>query len=509
MKAILQRTLTSVAMAALVVSPLANATNGYFKIGAGSKNRGVAGTGIAFPQDSMAAFTNPASITAIGNRVDVGAEIFKPKRNAEVDATGIDTSVVGPIPGYTPLAGQRSAEDSRSNAYFIPHLGFSKVWSDRITLGFAIVGNGGMNTRYGDANAGNGNIFSTAFGPAVGNCSDATQCPTPSPPFPPLFSGFAGLLEANGVPAGALGPNLTNLYTNPNNGPSLGINLAQVLVTPTIAYKINEHNSIGFSPVIGYQSFRAYGLGLFQGLSSDPGNVTNNGNDSAYGFGAQVGYMGSFGRFSVGAMARSRIYMDEFSKYAGLFAEQGDFDVPPTFGVGLGIQVTSKLTLAADVSRILYSEVDSIANKGPTADEFFGGLVGALTGNPAFISNPLGTNDGWGFGWDDVWIYKVGVNYAYNSNWTFRAGFNYAQVPYDDDQALFNVLAPAVVEKHATVGFTRSLTPNSELTFAYMHAFKNDVEYTYQGTGQNAAFSYTAKNEMYQNAFELSYGLKF
>jgi len=177
--------------------------------------------------------------------------------------------------------------------------------------------------------------------------------------------------------------------------------------------------------------------------------------------------------------------------------------------VGIGVKATSKLTIAADVSRILYGEVDALHNKGPTADEFFGALAGALTGNPAFIAHPLGSNDGWGFGWDDVWVYKVGLNYAYNSDWTFRAGFNYAKMPYDKDQALFNVLAPAVVERHATVGFTRSLSPDSELTFTYMHAFRNDVEYTYQGTGQNAAFSYTAKNDMYQNSVELSYGLKF
>ena len=31
-----------------------------------------------------------------------------------------------------------------------------------------------------------------------------------------------------------------------------------------------------------------------------------------------------------------------------------------------------KLTIAADVSRILYGDVDAIANEGPTANEFFG-----------------------------------------------------------------------------------------------------------------------------------------
>jgi long-chain fatty acid transport protein len=525
MKGIVKRTLTSAAVAALVVSPLANATNGYFTIGAGSKNRGMAGAGIAFGQDSLAGAINPASLAGISTRTDFGVELFKPKRKGEVDARGLDTNNVPPAfrpPGYTPLAGADSSEKSRSNAFFLPHFGIAKVWSSKVTLGLSVIGVGGMNTRYGDANGGNGNIYSDAFAPAIGNCSDGTQCPQPTPPFPPLNSGFAGLVEAQlqqpppagagltpGQAAGVGGGNLFSLFTNPNNTPALGVNLAQALITPTIAFRVTPTQSIGFSPVIGYQTFRAYGLGLFQGFSSDPGKVTNNGNDDSWGYGAQIGYKGDFGMFSIGAMARSKIYMDKFSKYSGLFAEGGDFDIPAYFGVGVAAHVTSGLTIAVDVNRILYGGVDSISNKGPTADEFFNAMGGVLASNPAAISNPLGSNNGWGFGWNDVWVYKVGVNYAYDNNWTFRAGFNYSPTPYNDSQALFNVLAPAVVEKHVTAGFTRSLTPNSEITVAYMYAFRNDVENTYQGTGNNAAFSFTAKNDMYQNALEVSYGLKF
>jgi hypothetical protein len=43
----------------------------------------------------------------------------------------------------------------------------------------------------------------------------------------------------------------------------------------------------------------------------------------------------------------------------------------------------------------------------------------------------------------------------------------------------------------------------------YMHAFNNDLDYTYQGTGNYAPFSFTAKNKMYQNAIEASYAYKF
>jgi len=85
----------------------------------------------------------------------------------------------------------------------------------------------------------------------------------------------------------------------------------------------------------------------------------------------------------------------------------------------------------------------------------------------------------------------------------------YAEVPFDDDQALFNVLAPAVVEKHVTAGFTYSPSQNSEITVAYMHAFRNSVDNTYTGTGNFDGFSYGAKNDMYQNSIEASYAWKF
>jgi len=369
-----------------------------------------------------------------------------------------------------------------------------------------------MNTRYGDADApsplfppgsgiGVGNIYTDAFAPAV-------------PGFVPLVAqqlvdgGFAPDLP---TALAVVGANANELSQNPNITPALGINLAQALITPTITYKFNDNHALGFGPVIGWQRFRAYGLGLFQAFSNQPDKVTNNGNDNSVGYGARIGYQGTFfDMFSVGAVATSKIYMDNFDDYAGLFAEQGDFDIPATFGGGIAIHFTPRLTLAADVSRIMYGDVDSLANKGPSADEFFAAFGNALaTGNGSLLPNALGKNAGWGFGWDDVWVYKIGVDYAFNSNWTLRAGFNYAEVPFDDDQALFNVLAPAVVEKHVTAGFTYSPSQNSEITVAYMHAFRNSVDNTYTGTGNFDGFSYGAKNDMYQNSIEASYAWKF
>jgi long-chain fatty acid transport protein len=514
MKRFLKPALTPLAVAAaLAVAPLAQATNGYFKIGYGAKNRGLAGTGMAFGQDSLASAINPATLAGIGNRSDVGLELFNPQREGTVDARGMQVpDLDGPGPA-TALSGQRANKNSGATLFAIPSWGISLDLGDGWTTGLAVVANGGLNTRY------NSNLYTDAFAPVIGQTS-TTGLPTPPAPSAGP-SGFAGFLEVvGGVPSTAIDPQLfnaqgTGLYQNPNTNPSLGVNLAQLLITPTIAYQINENHAVGFSPVIGYQRFRAYGLGLFQAFSSDPKKTTNNGNDDAWGLGARVGYQGNFGMFSIGASYTSQIYMEEFDDYAGLFAEQGDFDIPSTYGVGIAFRPSSKITIAADVTRINYSDVAAINNDGPTANQFFDAFTGALVGNPALISNPLGTDDGYGFGWDDVMVYKIGVSYAYSGQWTFRGGYNYGESPYDDDQTLFNVLAPGIVEHHATAGFTYSPTTSSEITVTYMHAFRNSQDFDYRGSFSPASgadytgFGFRTKNDMAQHAIEISYGVTF
>jgi len=313
------------------------------------------------------------------------------------------------------------------------------------------------------------------------------------------------------VPASIVDPNVAALLANPNNTPSLGVNLAQGILLPTIAKRLNDKHTIGASLLVGAQTFRAYGLGLFQGLSSRPGQVTNNGNDWAFGLGARVGWTGKItDKITVGASAASKIYMQEFDDYRGLFAEDGDFDVPANFSVGIAVKPTSKITVAFDVLRILYSGVRAINNKGPTADELLGAFVGVLTDTPSNISNPLGTDSGWGFGWENITVYKLGIDYVHSDKWTFRGGVNHGEQPYDDKEVLFNILAPAVVETHLTLGFSYSPGPRHEISMTYMRAFSEDQSFRYNSAQPGfPPQSYEAENSMDQYAIEASYAWRF
>jgi len=127
------------------------------------------------------------------------------------------------------------------------------------------------------------------------------------------------------------------------------------------AYEVGRIFRSGVTGLIAYQSFRAEGLRAFAPFSSDPGNLTNNDYDSSWGYGGRFGYQGDFGIVAVGASYQTKVWMGRFDQYAGLFAEQGDFDIPSTWTVGLSGRPVEALTLAVDYQRILYSGVRSIA----------------------------------------------------------------------------------------------------------------------------------------------------
>lgn len=72
-----------VRMMCVLAMPDAMAAHGYFAHGYGTKNKGMSGVGVALPQDTIAAATNPAGMVHLGERLDAGLAIFSPRRDYE------------------------------------------------------------------------------------------------------------------------------------------------------------------------------------------------------------------------------------------------------------------------------------------------------------------------------------------------------------------------------------------------------------------------------------------
>jgi len=276
-----------------------------------------------------------------------------------------------------------------------------------------------------------------------------------------------------------------------------------LIIAPTAAYKVNASHSIGISPLLGYQRFKAEGLQAFSAISLDPANLSNNGYDDSFGYGVRVGYMGKITpTVTIGAAYASKMRFEEFDKYKGLFAEQGDFDIPSNWNLGVAWQVTPAVKLALDYQRINYSDVASVSNTSqPPA------CMPTMPFGPGIGSDCLGGSTGIGFGWSDIDVWKLGVEYKYSQALTLRAGLNHGDNPIGATDVTFNSVAPGVIENHVTLGFTYTLASGNELTMSYMHGFANDVSGS-PNMYFPAAAGATEKIEMYQNALGIQYSWK-
>ena len=292
-----------------------------------------------------------------------------------------------------------SYDGNGTSNFYIPELGLIKHL-DKVTTGVAVYGNGGMNTYYSK-----------------------------------------------------------NPYAAFGNTGGAGINLEQLFITPSVAYKLDEKNALGLALNFAYQRFSADGLGAFGGYSSSANNVSNKGTDTATGWGLRLGWTGNISPdLTLGLTYASKIKTGKFSNYSGLFADAGSFDIPANYGAGLAYKATAAFTLAADVEKILYSGVASVAN--PLSNLFAG--------------SQFGTANGPGFGWKDVTVVKLGGNYALSDSLTVRAGYNHSTQAVPNDQVFLNILAPGVIQDHLTLGTTWKAA-SGEISAAYTHGFKKTV----------------------------------
>jgi long-chain fatty acid transport protein len=370
------------------------ATEGYFQYGYGARQKALAGAGVADGRDATSASLNPAGLIHAPVEFSIAGTLFSPWRGF----TG------GAAPGFTP-----SGEvESDYNYFIVPNLAFTTrntglPFVD--VIGVTLYGNGGMNTDY------------AADGPGGAFC-----------PVPP----------------------------SPGKGPfcfgKTGVNFQQALLSVAFAKTVAPGVSVGVAPILARQQIELKGLSAFGGASSDPAHVTDTGTDVAWGGGVRAGLEWAVSpALRLGVSGTSRIYMQEFENYRGLFAEQGDFDIPASLQAGIAFDVTPRLTLLADYKHIWYSSIAAIAN-------------------PSTNNALLGTDNGRGFGWKDIDIVKLGAEWRATPDLTLRAGYAYNTSPIESRDVMFNILAPAVVQHHITGGleYRWSKTQSLELAGAYV-----------------------------------------
>ena len=321
----------------------------------------------------------------------------------------IGASVFMPFRGYTATGPGFVAPgtiSSTENFFVVPNIAYSRTIDAESAWGVALFGNGGMNTNY----KGVANLICGLFG---------------APP---------------GVFCGG----------------DAGVDLIQAFLSAGYARRFGNL-SVGIAPVLAIQRFKAKGLSFFAPFSSDPANLTNRGYDWSFGAGVRAGVqLRLTNNVRLGVSAQTPIWMTNFDKYRGLFANHGEFDIPGNVTVGVAVDVMPMLTLMLDYKHIFYSSIASV-------------------GNSSQIPLPFGATNGPGFGWHDVDIIKIGAEWRVSPIWTLRVGYAHNTNPIRSTDVTLNILAPAVVTDHITGGFSYKITPASTIDFAATFVPKHSV----------------------------------
>lgn len=315
-------------------------------------------------------------------------------------ALSMGVEVFSPDRGYTATGTffvAPGSVDSSHPVFPIPNFAWNRPLQNGAVLNIAAYGNGGMNTSY----------------EAVPN---------------PNCGGGAGVFCA---------------------GPA-GVDLTQLFLSATYARKSGAV-SWGIAPTLAVQSFQARGLAAFAPISVDPAAVSNGGRDMSWGFGLRAGLrVQATEALSFGLAAQTEMAMSKLDKYAGLFENGGDFDIPAQITAGLALRAAPATTLMLDWQRIFYSGVPAVSN--------------------ATDAGPLGAPGGAGFGWDDVDVLKLGVEWVQSDRMTWRAGYAHATNPIGPEDVTLGILAPGVVEDHFTLGGSYRPNDRDSIDFSVVYA---------------------------------------
>jgi long-chain fatty acid transport protein len=157
-----------------------------------------------------------------------------------------------------------------------------------------------------------------------------------------------------------------------------------------------------------------------------------------------------------------------------------DMDIPASVALGLAFKPMPGLLVEADIKRIFFKDV---------------------MGSIPVTNGPAGFPPSLNFGWDDQTVYAIGVKKDMGPM-AISLGYNYGKSPIGAEDVNMNLGSTAIVEHHLSFGLTRKFSDKVSGSFAYTHAFSNDLTSNVVGQPAN-------KIEIEQNQYNLNIAYKF
>jgi long-chain fatty acid transport protein len=276
-----------------------DATHGSRAIGLGAVQKGAAGAGIASPEDSSWALTNPAALIDVNRRIDVGFDLYYPKREGEPRGPALVLNTQNPEADFVLSLPNDEADVLEDRSEVLgPMAGIVWPVNDKWAVGWGIFGTEGNHVNYPQSR--------TQPGREIGNGDRRAEL---------------GVLK----------------------------------MPVAVAHRFDNGWAVGAAVVGVYSRLRTDSLtvavrptrGAFEW-------------DESYGFGLKLGLYKRWDKWSLGAAYLSRQWTSDFDKYDDLIRH--GLDLPQEFRIGFAYRPRKKWEILADYQFINWSGVAQIGN---------------------------------------------------------------------------------------------------------------------------------------------------
>ncbi len=382
---------------------------------AGVKTTGMAATSVANPVDAFGGVYNPANITIISDRLDLGISWVNTHQKAQIRElpnyveAGANI-LLARTDGLNPSDLNGSREGAKTADAYVPEFGIVKSWNcGWCPMGMPME----LSTSFISYNR---NDLKTTYGKAF-----------------ELFG------------------------TSPT-----GLEFIHQTASFIAAARFCCMHSFGLAINYNVQRVKIDGLEGFanDAFSIAPTKATNRGYNYSNGVGVILGYLFEYNKWKFGAAWQPKTSMRDFDKYEGFIADEGSFPLPERYTAGVSYQPLCCLTLAFDWEYIKWCDIPQLGNKT----------------FPNLNDNLLGSKNGAGFGFDNQNFYRVGVQYEVNDCFSVRAGFRHANSPVTQEWTAVNILTLDCMENVLTFGGTYKINDCHEISMFYAQGMLKKVK---------------------------------
>lgn len=237
---------------------------------------------------------------------------------------------------------------------------------------------------------------------------------------------------------------------------------------PGLEHQYADNGILGVSAIVAYQRYSAASLGLFSAstLGQDVGLYSGYQpyQESGYGTGVRLAvHQEVISGIAFDAGFQSRIDMEEFAAYRGVYSNPADLDIPARASVGLSFQASERSWLNVAVERVLYSDISAFASRHL----------------PNRFLSLLGDSTSPSFDWEDLTVYTVGYTWTDGKDQEWRVDLSTRTQPSPTSRLLDRAISGDLAESAMVFGYSRRTGDRSRLNLNAAYA---PSEYAFGGS---------------------------